>query len=711
MPQSTTPTDPAAISARSRRSSISGIPRPASGTSRRATPSGSGSSQACSGPGRPGFGQGQYPRKSWNPNDGAPLTSYRMPQSSSISPESLPPYAHRHQQDLSGVRQQLYIRNLSTKSLNDPDPAPLPQFKHGGGLPKSKTMTNLLSSPRDITPKRLLQPLGPPLPRTQTLGNITCFGSTNSTPSPRKPTSITVSMLRGDHDNGSQIHMADVLNESRMTDKEVELMLQVQREAAVNRIRLRNSIGGRHPASEYSSPPGIAQSLATDWHKSTPSITLPIKEAIPTRRLAGLQRKSSSGRLLSINPTIANNYCIDSDLPTATTVTSATGSSGSGPPVEKSKQVCRAESKQYWSGRYVSLSDRLRREEMQNTKPPSLLESTNRKLDQMFETAERARIRTSLKELRRCCMTEEALESFEDFEARLLEKLGIQHQSLYRAESSVPSDSGPRLKPSGSGGLRPSMAWSLPRSPGNTSTPTSVVSSINAEAVMTSQPNAFYGEGGMAKSKTTGNLASLIPTIAKRQRVPMVKTDSEPDTSESKSHRRKTSYFEFSAESQAQAMKEREARAARRAAETHRLSGSRVPSIGLVKSESRNLESQSLSKAPALAQKARDEIFGSKVHKFDPVMRSLDCAMLESGHGLPPTAPTPDAFSTPLEVITVNGGEEKVIKSRRRRERQLSGEMVKNFFGAGVREVRKMGRRVGAMSLGSSEDLLSPGRK
>jgi hypothetical protein len=310
-------------------------------------------------------------------------------------------------------------------------------------------------------------------------------------------------------------------------------------------------------------------------------------------------------------------------------------------------------------------------------------------------------------------VTEEALESFEYFEGRLLEKLGIQRQSPYRAESSVPSDNGPRLKLSGSGGLRPSMAWSLPRSPGNASTPTSIVSSINAEAVMTSQPHAFYGDGGMAKSKTTGNLASLIPTIAKKQRAPTDKTDSEPDTSESKSHRRRTSYFECSAEFRAQAMKEREARAARRAAETHRRSGSRVPS-GLVKSESRNLELQSISKAPALAQKARDEIFGSKVHKFDPVMRSLDCAMLESGHGIPPaapTAPTSDAFSPPLEVVTVNGGEEKVIKSRRRRERQLSGEMVKNFFGAGVREVRKMGRRVGAMSLGSSEDLLSPGRK
>ncbi len=339
MPQSSTPTDPAAISARSSRSSVSAIPRPTSGTSRRATPSGIGGNQACSGLGKPIFDQGQKLRKPWNLNDGAPPSSFRMPQSSSISPESLPPYAHRSRQDVSGVRQQLYIRNLSTKSLNDPESATSPQFKHGSGLPKSKTMTNLFSSPRDITPKRLLQPLGPPLPRTQTLGNMTCFGSTSSTPSPRKPTSITVSTLRRNHDDASQLHMADVLNESRMTDKEMELMLQVQREAAVNRIRLRNSIGGRHAASEYPSPPGTAQPWATDWHKSTPCITLPVQDAIPPRRPAALQRKSSSGRLLSINPTIANQYCVDSDPPTATTVTSATGSSWSGPPVEKSKQA------------------------------------------------------------------------------------------------------------------------------------------------------------------------------------------------------------------------------------------------------------------------------------------------------------------------------------------------------------------------------------
>jgi hypothetical protein len=52
-----------------------------------------------------------------------------------------------------------------------------------------------------------------------------------------------------------------------------------------------------------------------------------------------------------------------------------------------------------------------------------------------------------------------------------------------------------------------------------------------------------------------------------------------------------------------------------------------------------------------------------------------------------------------------SGGKEKVIKSRHKPERQFSGDRVKNLLGAGVREVRKMGRRVSGMSWpGSGED-------
>jgi hypothetical protein len=58
-------------------------------------------------------------------------------------------------------------------------------------------------------------------------------------------------------------------------------------------------------------------------------------------------------------------------------------------------------------------------------------------------------------------------------------------------------------------------------------------------------------------------------------------------------------------------------------------------------------------------------------------------------------------------VKAPGGGKEKVIRSQRRTERQISGEKVKSLFGAGMREVKKIGRRVGSMSWAeSSEDLL-----
>jgi hypothetical protein len=44
---------------------------------------------------------------------------------------------------------------------------------------------------------------------------------------------------------------------------------------------------------------------------------------------------------------------------------------------------------------------------------------------------------------------------------------------------------------------------------------------------------------------------------------------------------------------------------------------------------------------------------------------------------------------------TPTGRKEQVRRSTRRKaDRQSSGGIVKNLFGAGVREVRKMGRRV-----------------
>ena len=335
MPQSTTVPDLSFLSAKSHRSSVSAIPRPTSGTSRHATPTG----VRSLGPGSelPTPHPRQDPnlhRKSWHPNNGAPPSSFRPTRSISRGSESLLPYAERTQKDLSGIQQQLYIRNLSTHSLNSPDAiATAYQSKHLAAtvdLPKSKTMSNLLSSSRDITPRRrLLQPLGPPLPRTQTLGTISCFGGPRLTPSPRKPISIPVRRLRQQHEPASQLDISDALIESRMTEKEMEIMLQVQREAAANRARLRQGLQG--PSCQLNQGHSQCVPLSAKLerkNRSPPAIKLSVNDVANTRRLER-QRRSSSGQLIFINSGLANKYCPEADLPTPSSIAS-TASTDSG---------------------------------------------------------------------------------------------------------------------------------------------------------------------------------------------------------------------------------------------------------------------------------------------------------------------------------------------------------------------------------------------
>lgn len=345
MSSSLTLPDPASISARSRHSSISAIPRPKSGTSRHATPTNTRNDVRDSSAGLVVPLQTSHKhRKSWNPNDGAPPSSFRMVQPSPPSTESSLPYKQRSQNDLSGTRQQLYIRNLSTHSLNGPDalasPPQATQPSGIAGLPKSKTMSSLLASPREIIPRRrLLQPIGPPLPRTQTLGNLSCFGHLSQTPSPRKPTSFVLPRSQK-HDNGSQLNVADALVESRMTEKEMDMMIQVQREAAANRSRLRHTFERRRePPRRGSSHSGSFQTLMTRKSNSVPTINLSANDVVNTRRLKGMKRRSSPGRILFINSTLANRACSEASMPTTTTLSSATSSNPSDVPEFSPKHV------------------------------------------------------------------------------------------------------------------------------------------------------------------------------------------------------------------------------------------------------------------------------------------------------------------------------------------------------------------------------------
>ncbi len=363
---------------------------------------------------------------------------------------------------------------------------------------------------------------------------------------------------------------------------------------------------------------------------------------------------------------------------------------------------------EYWTGRYVSRCDHLRLEDMSKITPFSPSSANNKKLDELFDSSEKARIKAALIELRRSCRTPEAFKSFEEFETELLKKTGISRQSLQRA-GSLSSD----LRNTDAtsrwytrGGVRP-VGWNLPRSPRNMSTPTSTISSVKAEAVITGGPTSFYGAGGLAKSKTTGNLASFIPTFPRWAPLPTATSESKLSNGERSSHKRRTSYFESSPEVRNKAMEEREERAARRAAGTHKRSFSGIRSLGLVKSESKSRIDSMSPRESVHAEPYYAGTTGGKVDKFDSVSGPLDCAMLESGHAMPPP-PTRNSISPRVDLVKVpGGGKEKVIRSRRRTERQISGDLVKNLFGAGMREVRKMGRRVGSMSWAeSSDDLL-----
>lgn len=269
--------------------------------------------------------------------------------------------------------------------------------------------------------------------------------------------------------------------------------------------------------------------------------------------------------------------------------------------------------------------------------PP--LDLSTKTIDMLFDARERTRIRLALEELRTCCMTNDALESFERFEVGLLKKLGISHQTLSRDSNSLSGVSDPwsMLRMTGSGGRKSGTTWNVSQPMDSIATPTSRVSSINAEAVMSKYSGSFEARSTLAKSKTTGNLASFIPTFTSRQLVPYIKTDHQPNSTGPKAHQRRMSYFGRTPEVGEQNIEEKETHATTRAARTHLRSGSRMPSFGLVKSESRSIQVQPTPTAIAATtprEMNRSLIFGKKVQKLDQVVGSLDCAMMESGHAM-----------------------------------------------------------------------------
>ena len=322
------PLDPD-VAGHRKRYSVSAIPRPSSGTSRRATPLGLPQLTA------PDDEASEPPpahRRLCHSADGKPPSAWiaakpRLPRS-----DSLLPYDQRPQGDLSGLKQQLQVRHYSTQSLSSPShiAASRDASLTNSNLPKSHSAALSLSPSRDITPRRrLMKPLSPPLPKSQTSGSLSCTAKAGPTPSPPKAVQPRVTLAT--ESLRSQINVVDALRESRMTEDEITQLRQVQKEAATNQGHLKHAVEIRQhkqkTPTSYVSP--TSSSFTRNPNEAT--INLSANDIANTRRLEDQRRKSASGRPLYINSVLANAIKAEVSLSIPNTVASA---SSSGPEEE-----------------------------------------------------------------------------------------------------------------------------------------------------------------------------------------------------------------------------------------------------------------------------------------------------------------------------------------------------------------------------------------
>jgi hypothetical protein len=176
-------------------------------------------------------------------------SSFKNPRAKSPR-RSLPATTSQHTDqpnDLSGIRQQLPLSRYSRHSLASLDAivssATAKEANRTAALlplstlvtkPNTSSAATKVTSP--VIPQRqLMGPLGPPILRSQTMGNLSCFASAVAdTPSPSKGTPRTISTAS----SRSKVAVVDALAESRMTAKEIEHFNQVAREVEANRQRI-----------------------------------------------------------------------------------------------------------------------------------------------------------------------------------------------------------------------------------------------------------------------------------------------------------------------------------------------------------------------------------------------------------------------------------------------------------------------------------------
>lgn len=251
---------PSAMAYRRRR--YSGIPRPSSGSSRRAMSS------------------TQQPLTPGEVSSIIPVLSSPC----NANQDNLPPLQSDNDvppnRDLSGIRQQLHVRNFSTKSAQ--------------GL-------EVFSSPHETAVRSLMRPLGPPLPRSHTMGNL-AFDGQKSISTRKEGREETLSFCVSSA--SLEIDVVDALHESRMTQEEVTLFNQIEKEKELNKLRLSRTTGATRMLSFPYHAPRVDRDLDTitsSWLSS------PRSTASRTVFQEQSRRRAVDGKgILRIDPSLAN---------------------------------------------------------------------------------------------------------------------------------------------------------------------------------------------------------------------------------------------------------------------------------------------------------------------------------------------------------------------------------------------------------------------
>lgn len=312
------------------------------------------------------------------------------------------------------------------------------------------------------------------------------------------------------------------------------------------------------------------------------------------------------------------------------------------------------------------------------------------RIDKDFEAAESHRKATTLKELRSFCQTKEALKSFEKFEQRLL-KL---HQDSNGA--SIVSRSTGRLLNDKS--IAPSQVSQ--KSVEATATTHYLRASMNEKAsgqltwsntegtISNFAGNAMHWGRGLPKSKTAGNLAALGTGLL----VSCQSTASKPVLTDS-ALARSSLYNKTIATTGSPSSRD--------LSDTHH--GEKDPNSRIFSDSTVSSRSTQGDLTMGFAATKRGCETSLQFKNED-----LNCwTHRESSAAISDACEGSNVKTHAMEELI---NETTTSRHRRKSSRRASGDLMKKVMDVSIREVRKMGRRVGSVSVSNSVDKLDLSR-